>query len=147
MIACLLLCFLSMLASLDLGFAMVVSPIGLFLCGYIHPPRGLIRYNHSWDTPPWCWCAWYTPFFTPCNVDMLALLALCHPFGFLRFFASLHACLHVHAWVSVSSILQSNGSMDTQSKPTFVFLGHPILLDNILVCPFICLVCFVCPHF
>ena len=29
----------------------------------------------------------------PCNV----MLALCHLFGFLYFFASLHACPHVHA--------------------------------------------------
>ena len=34
----------------------------------------------------------------------------------------------------VSSILQSHESMDTQSKPTFVRLGHPLLFDNILVC-------------
>ena len=34
------------------------------------------------------------PFSTMCDVVMLAL---CHPFGFLCFFASLHACLHVHA--------------------------------------------------
>ena len=32
----------------------------------------------------------------PCNV-ILALLALCHLFGFLYFFASLHACPYVHA--------------------------------------------------
>ena len=32
---------------------------------------------------------------------MLALLALCHPFGFLCFFAFLHACLDVRAWVLV----------------------------------------------
>ena len=36
------------------------------------------------------------PFSTSCDV-MLALLALCHPFGSLCFFAYLHACLHVHA--------------------------------------------------
>ena len=37
------------------------------------------------------------PFYTPCDVDMLVLLDLCHMFGFLYFFASLHTCLHVHA--------------------------------------------------
>ena len=37
------------------------------------------------------------PFCTPCDVDMLVLLDLCHLFGFLYFFASLHTCLHVHA--------------------------------------------------
>ena len=63
---------------------------------------------------------------------MLALLTLCHPFVFLCFYASLKACLHVHAWVYVSSILQSNGTMDTRSKPTFVFLGHPLCLITCL---------------
>ena len=32
-----------------------------------------------------------------CDVVMLSLLALCHPFAFLCFFAFLHACLHVYA--------------------------------------------------
>ena len=63
--------------------------------------------------------------------SMLALLALCHLLGFHCFFASLHACLHVHAWVCVLSILQSHGDMDTRSKPTFV----PFLFDNMFVCP------------
>ena len=46
----------------------------------------------------------------------------------------------------MSSILQSNGTMDTRSKLTFVLLGHPPLLDNMLVCPFIYLACFICPN-
>ena len=70
--------------------------------------------------------------------NLRLLLALCYPFGFLYFFASLHACLHVHTWVCVLSILQSNGTMNTWSKPTFVLLRHPLFLDNMLVCPFIC---------
>ena len=37
------------------------------------------------------------PFSALCDVLMLAFLAFCHSFGFLCFFASLHACLHVHA--------------------------------------------------
>ena len=36
--------------------------------------------------------------------------------------------------------------MDTRSKPTFVLLGHPLLFDNMLVFPFVCLACFVCPR-
>ena len=75
------------------------------------------------------------PFYTPCDVDMLVLLDLCHMFGFLYFFASLHTCLHVHAWVYVSSILWSNGTMGTRSKPTFVLLGHSLLSNNMFVCP------------
>ena len=53
----------------------------------------------------------------------------------LAFFASLHACLHVHAWVCVSSILQFDGTMDTWYKPTFVLLGHPLFFDIMFVCP------------
>ena len=78
------------------------------------------------------------PFCTPCDVDMLVLLDLYHLFGFLHFFASLHTCLHVHVWVYVSSILRSNGTMGTRSKPTFVLLGHSLLSNNMFVCP--CLV-------
>ena len=105
------------------------------LCGCTYPFCGLFRSDHLWDTPLWCRCAWYTPFSASFNVVILALLVLCHPFGFLWFFASLHACLHVHAWVYVSSIPQSHGTMDTRSKPTFVLLGHPLLFDNMFICP------------
>ena len=45
----------------------------------------------------------------------------------------------------VSSILQSHGTMDTQSKPTFVLLGHPVLFDNMLFCSFVCLTCLFAP--
>ena len=83
------------------------------------------------------------PFFAPCVV-MLALLALCHPFGFHCFFASLHACLHVHSWVYVLSILQFHGTMDTQSKLTFFLLGHPLLFDNRFVCPCLALLLIAC---
>ena len=69
------------------------------------------------------------------------LACFVHPFGFLYSFTSLSGCLYVHAWVCVSSILQSNGNMDTQSKPTFVLLGHPLMFDNIFICLFICYTC------
>ena len=72
------------------------------------------------------------PFSTLCDV-MLAFLALCYLLGFLCFFAFLHT--HVHAWVYVSSLLQSHGTRDTRSKPTFFLLGHPLLFDNMFVCP------------
>ena len=52
---------------------------------------------------------------------------LCHS---LAFYASIHACLHVHAWVllaSVSSMLQHNEAMDIRSKPTFVPRGQHLL--------------------
>ena len=60
-------------------------------------------------------------------------------------YASLHACLHVHAWVllaSVSSILQHNGAMDIQSKPTFVPCGYYLLLVCFLACLLVCLLAF-----
>ena len=41
----------------------------------------------------------------------------------LALYASLHACLHVHVWVllaSVLSMLQHNKAIDIWSKPTFV---------------------------
>ena len=70
-------------------------------------------------------------------------VCLHHP---LDFFASLHACLHIHAWVlldSVSSILQHNETMDIQFKPTFVPRGHHLLFAFLLVCLLSCLlVCF-----
>ena len=132
-----------MFAYLDLGFAMLCAlfgfvPVSLwgYLLVWMHLSLlWLVRCDHLWDTSPWCWYAWYTHFSTLCDVDMLAFLALCHPFGFLCFFASLHACLYVHPWVRVLSIFRSNGTMDTRSKPTFVLLGYPFLFDNMLVCP------------
>ena len=84
------------------------------------------------------------------HLSSLRVMCICLPclLGATRFafFASLHTCLHVLAWVYVSSILQSNRTMDPQSRPTFFLLGHPLLFDNMLVCPFICLACFVCPR-
>ena len=73
---------------------------------------------------------------------------LCH---LLAFYASLHACLHVHAWVllaSVLSILQHNEAMDIRSKPTFVPRGHHLLFAFLLVCLLLCLFAFsfVCSH-
>ena len=68
---------------------------------------------------------------------------LCHP---LAFYASLHACLHVHAWAlltNVSSMLQHNEAMDIQPKPTFVPRGHHLLFAFFLVCLFACLLAFL----
>ena len=66
-----------------------------------------------------------------------------HP---LAFYASLHACSHVHAWVllaSVSSMLQHNEVMDIQSKPTFVPSEHHLLFAFLLVCVLACLLAFL----
>ena len=143
MYACLLLRFISMFFCLDLGFAMHCALRGLVLVDlwghllvWLHSPiLWLVGCDRLWDTSPWCWCTWYTPFSTPCDDVILALLALCNPFGFLCFFAFLHTFLHVHAWVYVSSILHSYGTINTRSKPTYVLLGHPLLFDNIFVFP------------
>ena len=103
--ACLLLCFMSMFASLVLGFAMLSALRGLNLV-WLHP------------TPVWL-CLGVTTcemhlfdagllyayrFSTPCD-NMLALLA-CAFVGFLCFYASLHACLHVHAWVLLTCVMK-----------------------------------------
>ena len=114
-----------------------------------------------WEASPWCqllhpylslfrsmwWYAYHT--------------CLCHP---LAFYASLHTCLHVYAWVllaSVSSMLQHNEVIDIQSKPTFIpsrtppFLCFPclfalfgcwlafLLLSHVVLAISIFLVCFV----
>ena len=60
----------------------------------------------------------------------------------LAFYASLHACSHVHAWfllASVSSMLQHNEAMDIWSKPTFVSYEHHLLFAFSLICLFTCL--------
>ena len=78
------------------------------------------------------------PFFAPCN-DMLTMLACATRW---LFFASLHACLHVHAWVllaSVSSMLQHNEVMDIRSKPTFCPLWTTSLFAFLLVCFLSCM--------
>ena len=120
------------LASLVLGFAMLDA-----LCGldpiWLHPtPMRPCLGVTTWDPSPdaGLLCAYTSLFY---SVRWYACHAcLCH---LLAFYASLHACLHVHAWVllaSVSSILQHNEDMDTRSKPTFVPHGHHLLLALLL---------------
>ena len=108
-----LLHFIFVLASLDLGFAMLCALHGLVL---------------TWPHPSLLGIDWVWPFAFPC---------------FYAF--SLHTCLHVHAWVCVSSILQSNGTLDIWSKPTFVLQGHPFLFDNLFVCLFVRVTCLFAP--
>ena len=60
----------------------------------------------------------------------------------LALYASLHTCLHVHAWVllaSALSMLQHNKAMDIQFKPTFVPREHHLLFVSLLVCFLVCL--------
>ena len=77
-----------------------------------------------------------------------ACLACFAPPIWLSFLLCIFARLpHVHAWVYVSSIFQSSGTMDTRSKPTFVLLGHHLFFfDNIFVCLFMCFKCLFAPR-
>ena len=105
MFAFLLLCFMSMFGYLDLDFAMLCAFCGLVLVGLLRPLACVVAYVPLVDHLDVTTCVIHlrgvgvldTRFSAPCDVYMLALLALCHPFGFLCFFASLHSCLHVYA--------------------------------------------------
>ena len=71
-----------------------------------------------------CRCMWWYAYHA----------CLCHP---LALYASLHACLHVHTWIllaSVLSILQHNEAMDIWSRPTLVACGHHLLFAFLLLC-------------
>ena len=90
-----------------------------------------------------CWVASYIPF-PFCSVWCYAYHVCSH--HLLAFYASVHACLHVHAWVllsSVSSILQHNEAMDIRSKPTFVPRGQHFLFALLFVCLLACLLAFL----
>ena len=91
-----------------------------------------------------CWVAPCVPFpFFRSTWCYAYHACLCHP---LAFYASLHACLPVHAWVlltSVLSMLQHNEAMDIWSKPTFVSCRHHLLVAFLLVCLFACLLTFL----
>ena len=137
--ACLLLCFMLVLASLVLGFATFDALSG-YMVVWLHPmPRRLCLDVTTWEASsdvgllhvhPSLFCsAWWYAYHA----------CLRHP---LAFYASLHTCLHVHAWVllaSVSSMLQHNEVIDIQSKPTFVPHGHYPCLFAILLCFPFCL--------
>ena len=133
--ACLcLLASMLVLAFLVLGFTTLDALSG-FVVVWLHPTpmrlcsdvtiweaslnAGLLRVYHSLFRFSQCYA---------CHA------CLCHP---LAFYASLHTCSHVHAWVllaSVSSTPQHNEVMDIQSKPTFVPRRHHLLFAFLLVC-------------
>ena len=116
--------FMLVLASLVLGLSMFVDLHKLDLM-WLHstPMRPCSDVMHRHDAgffghtfPLFHFVQWYT--YHAC---------LCHP---LVFCASLHACLHIHAWVllaSVLSMLQHNEVMDIRSKPTFTPHRHHLL--------------------
>ena len=131
---CLLLCFMLVLASLVLGLATFDAFLGLDLV-WLH----LMPMRHCSDVTIWeaspdaglllvCPSLFRSVRWYACHA------CLCHP---LALYAFLHACLYVHAWallVSVLSILWHNEAMDTRSKPTFVSCGHHLLFAILLVC-------------
>ena len=139
----------SMLASLVLGFSMLGALRGLDLVWlHLTPIRPCLDVT-AWDASSWCQLFRVYPFpfhFVRCYAYHVCLR---HS---LAFYASLHACSHVHAWVllaSVSSMLQHNEVMDIWSKPTFVPLEHHLLfaflLNWLLACLLACfLVCLPC---
>ena len=118
--ACLLLCFMLVLASLVLGFATLDVLSGRVVVWYIWRSWGPVWMQplatHCHDAS--CFVHAFTLFR---SVRLYACHAcLCHP---LALSASLHACLHVHAWVllaSVSFVLQHNEVMDIRSKLLFL---------------------------
>ena len=123
-----------MLAFLVLGFVMLGALRRLDLV-WLHPtPMKPCLDVIAWDASLWCWLLRAYPFLFRSVRCYACHTCLCHP---LAFYATLHACLHVHAWVllaSVSSILQYNEAMDIRSKPTFVPCGHHLLFAFLLVC-------------
>ena len=132
--ACLLLCFISTFVWLDLGschalwplwacawwslkpLACVVKPVPLVTC---------LGVNNCENTSPWCWFALCIPFLR--SMRCYACLSyLVPPVWLSLFFASLRACLHVHAWVHVSRLysnlmelwtLDSNLYLSSQDTP------------------------------
>ena len=145
MFACLLLYFISMLASLDLDFAILYA-----LCGLVLVWSHLSLLRIDWVSPlvrntfvvlvclihaflhfMRCWYAHLACFAPPISLSLLLCI--------------FHDCLHVYALVCMSSILQSNGTIVAWSKPTFVLLRHPLLLDNMFVCLFMCFTCLFAP--
>ena len=154
MFACLLLCFISMFACPDLGFDMLYG-----LHGFVFV--GLWGHLLVWLHPSLLWIVWIRPLVGYTSVALVCLTHTLSPLramliclscllcavclAFFAFSHLLHACLHFHAWVCVSSILQSNGTMDTRSKPKFVLQGHPLLFHNMFVCLFVCYTCLFAP--
>ena len=133
---CLLLCFMLALASLVLVFATLDALSG-FVVVWLHPtPMRPCLDVTIWDASPWCrLLRAYFPLFH--SMQWYACHArLCHS---LAFYASLHACSHVNAWVmlaSVSSIVQHNEVMDTTfCLPSCLFA---FLLVCLLSCFFAC---------
>ena len=141
--ACLLLCFMLVLASLVISFAMFGALCGLDLVR-LHPmPMRPCSDVTIWEASPDAGLLRVYPCLFHSTRCYVYHACLCH---LLAFYASLHAFLHVHARVllaSMSSILQHNKVLDIRSKPTFVPPQTPsliCLLSCLIASFFVCLI-------
>ena len=99
--ACLFLCLISMFAFLILGFATFDALSGFVVVWLqLTPMRPCVDVT-TLDASPWCQLL-HAYLFLFRSVQWYAYHACsCHP---LALYASLHACLHVHAWVFLTSV-------------------------------------------
>ena len=137
--ACLLLCFMLVLVTLVLGFARLDTLSG-FVVMWLYPMSMWPYLDVTIrDALPRCRLlhAYLFPF--PLHA-LICLPCLFVPHvGFWCIFTHLLTCLCMSLLASVSSILQHNEAIVTQSKPTFVPRGHHLLFACLLVCLFACL--------
>ena len=109
------------------------------LCGFMLV--GLWGHLLAWLHPTTCETYLCDVGVPDTHLPLLRAMLLCLPSLLcstrLTFFSSLHLCMLAYMFMheSVSSTLQSNGTMDTRSKPTFVLLGHPFCLITCLFAP------------
>ena len=106
-----------MLALLGLDHLVWLSLFCLHLCIFIY----LFMYVSS------CACLCHQAQFLPitsCQFTPIFVRQILSPFQELCSMAQ------------ISSVLQYNGTMDIKSKPTFVLLGHPLLLVCLITCLF-----------
>ena len=129
--ACLLLCFMHVLAPLVLGFSML-APAGLILFGYIWCPWGLVWMwpfgKHLWMSG----CSVRTLPFLLCAMLCLPCL-LMPPVGFLCIFTRLLTCPCTSLACQCVVHASTQWSYGHQSKPTFVPREHHLLFAFSLV--------------
>ena len=91
--------------------------------------------GHSWDTPPWCWCAWCIPFLCfmrccyaclACFVSPVWLSLLRCIFAYLPICSCMSLCV-IHAPIS----WDYRHPIQTYICPP----RTPSLFDNMLICP------------
>ena len=97
------------------------------------PSCDLFGCDHLWDTPLWCWFAWCIPFlhFVRCYACLACFVPPIWLSLLLCIFPRLPTCSCMSLCVIHTPISWNYG----HPKPTFVFLGCPLLFDNMFVCP------------